>query len=247
MLSLCLVCDAPDVERAVRAGCPPPHRIETFSREDLVDRQHTLSEYGHGIVQAASDADAVLVDWEFEAAPAINTLCFHIRRSLRAPVLMLCRGDQDVQVAAIAAGADDALPLPVTASLLQAKVLSYRRLVQAAQQAGEGQGKAASRPHVVRHFGSLRLDQTAHRFFIGETEVELTPREFALLAFFLEHAGALCRRDQILDQVWGINFDIGTNMVDVYTYFLRRKLEAHGLKDMIQTVRGQGYRLVLPT
>ena len=134
----------------------------------------------------------------------------------------------------------------MTAALLQAKVLSYRRLVQAAQQTAGGTNGADALPHEVQRFGALRLNRTAHRFFIGESEIELTPREFALLAFFLEHANRLCRRDQILDHVWGLHFDTGTNMVDVYTYFLRRKLEAHGLKDMIQTVRGHGYRLVLP-
>ena len=79
-----------------------------------------------------------------------------------------------------------------------------------------------------------------------DQEVDLTPREFALLSYLVAHADALVTRDQILDAVWGIDFDTGTNMVDVYMYFLRKKLEAYQLKEMIQTVRGRGYRLVEP-
>lgn len=250
-LALCLVCSDPSVEAAVRACCPPPHEITTFSRRTLVDGKNVLSSQGEAVVHAAASADAVLIDWSLDEAPAINTLCFRIRRSVLTPALMLCRGDEDVQAACLAAGADDALALPLHPPHLCAKVLAYRRLVQAAQDARPlppertPGGLKATTPE-TRRFGDLRLDWAAHRFFVRDEEVELTPREFALLDFLIGQAGALCTRGQILDRVWGLNFDTGTNMVDVYVYFLRKKLEAHGLEGIIQTVRGHGYRLVLP-
>lgn len=91
--------------------------------------------------------------------------------------------------------------------------------------------------------GPLRLDQAAYRFLIDDEEVELTPKEFDLLFYLMGRCGEACTRDEILDAVWGIDFDTGTNMVDGYIYFLRKKLDVHGLKGMIKTVRGRGYRL----
>ena len=84
------------------------------------------------------------------------------------------------------------------------------------------------------------------RLFVNDQEVQLTPREYSLLDFLLQRHDELCSRDEILARVWGINFDTGTNMVDVYIYFLRRKLTAHGFGGEIHTVRGYGYRLDAP-
>jgi DNA-binding response OmpR family regulator len=247
-LPFSLVCDDPVIEAAVRASCSPPHQVDVFSSARLVNAQHTLSDHGAAIVEAAASSLALLVHWDFEAAPALNTLCFHVRSKVAVPVFMLCRGDQETLAACIAAGADDALTFPLYLPYLHAKVLSYHRLVQAAQEASrpEASDAAPTTKHATSRFGDLELDHTAHRFFIRDAEVPLTPREFALLQFLIERRDALCTREQILDRVWGITFDTGTNMVDVYMYFLRKKLEAHGLKNMIETVRGQGYRLVLP-
>lgn len=246
-LTLVLVCDDPLVEAVVRASCPPPHRVACFARREIVNRQRTISDHGLDIVRAASGADVVLIDWALEEAPAINTLCFHVRRDLLAPVLVLCREGPEAMAACVAAGGDDALTFPLSLPYVQAKVLAYRRLIQAVRQHDETAGRAVSASpegdRAVRRFGALRLDPAAHRFYVREEEVPLTPREFALLDYLIAHAGALCTRDQILDAVWGITFDTGTNMVDVYMHFLRKKLEAYGLDGMIQTVRGHGYRL----
>lgn len=97
--------------------------------------------------------------------------------------------------------------------------------------------------HDICQVGDLRLDRTAYRFHVRNEEVDLTPKEFELLSFLMEHAEKVCSRDEILDEVWGIDFETGTNMVEVYMHFLRKKLEAYGLNGMIQTVRGRGYRL----
>lgn len=230
------------MEAAVRISCSPPCHIDVFAPRPLVNERNELSEHGRGIVEAAAAADAVLAVWGMDEAPAFNTLCYHVRRSANAPVIALTRGEPEAAVASVAAGADDAVSFPLSLALLQAKVLAYRRLVDACREARA----PADGQHALRRFGDLRLDLTAHRFFVRDEEVELTPREFALLRYLVDHAEALCTRDEILDSVWGIDFDTGTNMVDVYTYFLRRKLEAYDLKGMIQTVRGHGYRLSLP-
>ena len=91
--------------------------------------------------------------------------------------------------------------------------------------------------------GRLKIDDRAHKFFLDDKEILLTNREYALLRYLMVHTDEARSRDQILSDVWGINFETGTNMVDVYMYFLRRKLESHGLKNVIETIRGFGYRL----
>lgn len=249
-MHICLVSDDPVIESAVRVSAPPPHRVTLLSREGLVNDQNTLSSHGQAVVDASAEADVVLVAWDLERAPEINTLCYHMRRALKAPVVALCRQGSDESVAAIAAGADDAATFPLSLPALRARAVSYHRLVTAARAAGAPEetpgdeaDPLAEAGHEVLRFDELRLDRTAHRFHIGVQEVELTPREFALLEHLIENAGTALTRDQILNAVWGINFDTGTNMVDVYMYFLRRKLEAHGIRGIIQTVRGFGYRL----
>jgi len=225
----------------LRLSCPAPIALTFFENDRLITDQGLLSEHGHSIVNGSETADVVLMEWQFEIAPELNTLCFHIRKRLSAPIVMVCPTETST-VEAIAAGADDAITLPLSLSWLQAQILAYRRLVSAARE--ELQTGQASRD--VRRFDALKLDHSAHRAFIRDQEVELTPREFALLSYLIDHAEELRTRDQILAAVWGINFDTGTNMVDVYMYFLRRKLEAFGLSGVIQTVRGHGYRLVRP-
>jgi DNA-binding response OmpR family regulator len=249
LLRVCLICQDEAVTAAVQASLPLPHRLTVFSPEGLVDAHSQLSAYGSTIIEAAEDADVVLIQWDLKKAPIINTVCYHIRRRMLAPVLILCRGYPDELVAAVAAGGDDAVTFPLFPAQLGAKALSYRRLVAAVQatpRAALEPAEGGGPPHLVQSFGTLQLDHSAHRLYANNTPISLTPREFALLAYLIAQAGRLCTRDQILNHVWGLDFDTGTNMVDVYMYFLRKKLVAHGLASMIQTVRGHGYRLVEP-
>lgn len=245
-LSLVLVCDDDLVASTVRMSCGPPHAVTRFPLAGVTGPQHTLAEAGGAIVEAARTAEIVLVEWQMERAPVINTLCYHVRRALLAPVVMLCRSGGEEQTAAIAAGADAAVTFPLYLPLLRAHALAYHRLASAARAAAPPTASSERTDDDAHAFGPLRLNRTTHRFYVREAEVELTPREFALIGDLIAHADTLCTRDQLLDRVWGINFDTGTNMVDVYMYFLRRKLEAHGVTGMIQTVRGHGYRLILP-
>jgi DNA-binding response OmpR family regulator len=90
--------------------------------------------------------------------------------------------------------------------------------------------------------GALALDLARHRASIGGSSAMLSARETSLLAAFMRHAGEVLSRDQLLRQVWEIEFDPGSNVVDVYVGALRRKLGAH----VIETIRGRGYRLPVP-
>ena len=87
--------------------------------------------------------------------------------------------------------------------------------------------------------GDLRLDPATKRAWRAGTELHLSPKEFALLEFFLRHPGRVLTRSQIIEAVWDFAYDGGSNVVDQYVNYLRRKIGRHD----IETVRGMGYRL----
>lgn len=86
--------------------------------------------------------------------------------------------------------------------------------------------------------GDIRLDVRSRRAYVGDREVELSAREFALAEMLIRHRGQVLSREQLLSHVWGYDFDPGSNVVDVYVGYLRKKLGA----DLVSTVRGVGYR-----
>jgi two-component system response regulator MprA len=96
---------------------------------------------------------------------------------------------------------------------------------------------------MVLRFEDLSLSPQTREVRRGDRSIELTKIEFDLLELFLQHPRQVLTRDQILDLVWGYNFDSGTNSLAVYIGYLRRKLEEGGELRLIQTVRGVGYAL----
>ncbi len=157
---------------------------------------------------------------------------FAVLRALRAercavPVVVLTARDsvQDT-VAGLEGGADDYMAKPFRFEELLARV----RL----RLAGARQGEVT-----VLTAGDLSLDLRTRRASVGGRTVDLSAREFALAETFLRHPGQVLAREQLLSHVWGYDFDPGSNVVDVYVRYLRRKLGA----DRIETVRGMGYRL----
>jgi two-component system OmpR family response regulator len=92
--------------------------------------------------------------------------------------------------------------------------------------------------------GDLRLDPAGRRAWRGETELELSSREFALLEFLLRHAGEVVTRTMILEHVWDVAFDPVSNVVDQYVAYLRRKIDRPFEVEQLETVRGAGYRLL---
>ena len=158
---------------------------------------------------------------------------FSVLRRLRAervelPVIILtARNDTADTVAGLEGGADDYVRKPFAFDEVLARVRLRLR--------------TESRPEpTVLRAGDLSLDLRTRRAQSGDVVVELTTREFALAEVFLRHPDQVLTREQLLSQVWGFDFDPGSNVVDVYVRHLRRKLG----EDRIQTVRGAGYRLV---
>jgi two-component system, OmpR family, response regulator len=161
---------------------------------------------------------------------------FELCRKLRAagdwtPVLMLTARDAvDDRVRGLDAGADDYLVKPFSLRELSARLRALARRDDRA------------RP-VVLSEGDLRLDPAAKRAWRGSTELQLSPKEFALLELFLRHPGSVLTRSQIIDAAWDFAYEGTSNVVDQYVTYLRRKIDAPFGRHDIETVRGMGYRL----
>jgi DNA-binding response OmpR family regulator len=150
-------------------------------------------------------------------------------RGERMPVIILtARGGLAETVAGLEGGADDYMTKPFSFEELLARVKARLR------------DPSASDANELTA-GDIVLDLRTRRLKVGVSVVELSAKEFTMAETFLRHAGQVLSRQQLLSNVWGYDFDPGSNVVDVYVGYLRRKLG----KDRIETVRGMGYRLVV--
>jgi two-component system OmpR family response regulator len=134
------------------------------------------------------------------------------------------------RVRGLDAGADDYLVKPFSLLELAARLRALARR------------DGRSRPVILAE-GDLRLDPPAKRAWRAGTELRLTPKEFALLEFFLAHPGQVLTRSQIIEAVWDFAYDGGSNVVDQYVKYLRCKIDAPFGRHDIETARGMGYRL----
>jgi len=187
-----------------------------------------LAEDGaEGLETALSGAaDLVLLDIGLPTMDGFEVLRELRARDTSTPVIMLtARSSTRDTVEGLDAGANDYVAKPFTFDELLARVRSRLR------EAGPPTG-------VLISHGNITLDVLSRRASVDGADVELSAREFALAEQFLRHAGTILTREQLLSSVWGLDFDPGSNVVDVYVRYLRGKLGVHH----IVTVRGAGYR-----
>jgi DNA-binding response OmpR family regulator len=206
-------------------------RIVSFLEKGLRAHGFTTVAVGDGTSGAAlardEAFDLVVLDIGLPGMDGFEVLRTIRGRGERVPVIVLtARDGVDDTVAGLEQGADDYVTKPFRFEELLARI----RLRLRDDDAGES---------TVLTAGRVSLDLRTRRASVGGTPVELTAREFSLLATFLRNAGQVLSREQLLSNVWGYDFDPGSNVVDVYVRYLRRKLG----EDVIETVRGMGYRL----
>ncbi len=180
------------------------------------------------------DYDAVVLDVMLPGADGFE-VCRRLRESGRwAPILMLTARDAvDDRIRGLDAGADDYLPKPFSFGELAARL---RALIRRG---------ATDRPTVLAA-GDLRLDPASRRAWRGEDELALSTKEFALLELFLRHPDQVLSRTTILEHVWDFAYDGVSNVIDQYVSYLRRKIDKPYGSEMLETVRGAGYRLRAP-
>ena len=183
------------------------------------------------VLAGASDYDAVVLDVMLPGIDGFET-CRQIRRNgIRAPVLMLtARNALDDRVAGLDGGADDYMVKPFAFAELLARLRALAR-------------RGAVERSAVIAVGDLRLDPGTHEVWRGETEIELSNKEFRLLETFMRHAGYVLSRTQLLEQAWEYDSTRRSNVVEVYIHYLRRKIDVPFGTASLETIRGAGYRL----
>ncbi len=181
------------------------------------------------------DVDLVLLDLTLPGVDGLSILSTWRANRLGAPVIVLtARDETSDKVRGLDAGAHDYVTKPFAFDELLARVRAALRTAD----------QRSSTELVV---DDLRLDLLTKLAWRGGRRIELAPKEWALLELFMRHPDQVLSRPQILSRVWDYEFDPGTNVVDVYVGYLRRKLNQPGLGRLIQTVRGAGYRLREPS
>ena len=191
--------------------------------QDAVDARHAVS---------STPYDVVVCDVGLPGPESGLDWCRWLRaEGMWTPVLMLtARTDVSDRIAGLDCGADDYLGKPFAFGELAARLRALLRR-------GE-----TERPTVLRN-GELVLDPASHEAHWSGNPVTLSPREFALLDYFMRRPGDVLRRSEILDHVWDYAYDGTSNVVDVYVRYLRTRLADAGAPELLETVRGVGYRL----
>ncbi len=204
--------------------------------------RQALGEEGHA-VDVAADGDA---GWDLTWSGDYDVLVLDIMlprrdglsvlRALRnagrtTPVLVVsARSAIEARVQGLDAGADDYLAKPFAIEELLARVRALMR-------------RAAGAPPGVLRVGDLTLDARTRRARRGDREIELTQKEYALLDYFMRRPGHVLSRSSIAEHVWNLDYDFGSNVIDVYVNYLRQKVDAPFPVKLIHTVRGVGYTL----
>ena len=206
-------------------------RLATFLEKGLRASGFTTTTVGDGVsaqeLASDTDFDLLILDLTLPRKDGLEVLRELRASGERIPVIVLtARGDPHERVEGLETGANDYIAKPFHFEELVARVRVQLR--------GDDQASEATQLRV----GELALDlRTRWASIAGET-VELSAREFELLRTFLQHPNQVLSREQLLARVWGYDYDPGSNVVDVYVGYLRRKLG----QDRFETVRGVGYR-----
>ena len=174
--------------------------------------------------------DLILLDL---GLPIIDGLevCRQVRAWSQVPIIVLTvRDAEQDKVAALDLGADDYLTKPFAFQELVARVRALLRR------------RTESEPAVLR-IDDLRLDPARRTVTRGDEKIDLTPREFALLDYFMRNPGRVLTRTMIAEHVWDYSFDTSTNVIDVYVNYLRKKIDSGREPKLLHTIRGVGYVL----
>ncbi|GMV51880.1 response regulator transcription factor [Nitrospirales bacterium NOB] len=175
--------------------------------------------------------DLIMIDLMIPSLPGLEVLTRLRRAKIQTPVLILtAQSKVDQRVKGLDAGADDYLTKPFAIDELLARVRALLR-----------RGPAES-PGVLQ-VDDLVLNPATREVTRGGQRIDLTVKEYALLEYFMRHAGRVLTRPMISDHVWNQDFDTFTNVIDVYVNYLRNKIDRGRSKKLIHTIRGSGYML----
>jgi heavy metal response regulator len=210
-------------------------KVASFIRKGLTEEGYAVDVIHDGENGLAMGLDRlhdiIVLDVMLPQKPGFQVLRELRQAKVTTPVLLLTARDTvEDKVQGLDAGADDYLTKPFAFAELLARVRALLR-----------RAKTAQTP--VLRVADLTLDPAARTVRRGEEAIPLTNREFALLEYFLRNPGRVLTRTMIAEHVWDYSFDPGTNVIDVYVNYLRKKIDAGRESRLIHTVRGVGYVL----
>ncbi len=185
--------------------------------------------------QAMSNSyDAIVLDVMLPGKSGLEILKMVRAGQNNVPIIIItARGETEDRIEGLDLGADDYLPKPFFVEELIARLRAIWR-------------RSSETGMSVLNVGTLSANLMTREVVRSGRQIEMTPKEFSLLAFLMRAPGRVLTRTQILEQVWGYHFDPGTNLVDVYIRRLRSKIDFEGEIPLIETLRGVGYRMQDP-
>ena len=210
-------------------------KVASFIRKGLTEEGYAVDLASDGETGLAMGLDrlhdVIVLDVMLPGKPGFQVVRELRQAKVTTPVLLLtAREAVEDKVQGLDAGADDYLTKPFAFAELLARIRALLR-----------RGTAARAP--VFQVADLTLDPATRTVMRGGEAVSLTHREFALLEYLMRNAGRVLTRTMIAEHVWDYSFDSGTNVIDVYVNYLRKKIDAGRERKLIHTVRGVGYVL----
>ncbi len=208
--------------------------IANFIRQGLEEEGFAVDVAENGTLglerALSNEYDLLILDWMLPGMSGID-ICRHLRKKDNpAPIIFLTAKDTTVDtVFALEAGASDYIKKPFEFDELVARIRVQLR--------------STTHEPAALSAGTIVLDPDTHSVRRANHEIPLTPKEFSLLEFLLRNKGKVCTRTRIIEHVWDIHFDSDTSVIDVYINYLRKKLDDGSGKQIIETVRGVGYRI----
>jgi heavy metal response regulator len=210
-------------------------KIASFIKRGLSEEGYSVDiayDGLEGLDKAMSSVyDIVIIDIMLPKMDGIE-LCSYLRKKgFNNPILILTARDRvEDKVKGLDSGANDYLTKPFAFEELLARLRALTR-------------KSNNQAKTNIKIADLEIDLISHKVKRGGKEIPLTVKEFALLEFLAYRAGSIVTRNMISEHVWDINFDTGTNVIDVYVNYLRKKIDSNSDKKLIHTIRGRGYML----
>jgi heavy metal response regulator len=210
-------------------------KVASFIKKGLEEEGYAVDvavDGEEGLVMALTRVhDLIILDIRLPRRDGLRVLQALRHDGVTAPVLLLTvRATIEDKVLGLDAGADDYLTKPFAFQELVARVRALLRR------------RAEGEPTVL-HIGDLTLDPARRTVTRGDEKIDLTPREFALLDYFIRNPGRVLTRTMIAEHVWDYSFDTSTNVIDVYVNYLRKKVDAGREPKLLHTMRGVGYVL----
>ena len=210
-------------------------KVASFIKRGLEEEKYIVETAADGEagLHLATEAqfDAIVLDVMLPKMDGFGVLKAIREKGLATPVIMLtARGDTENRVQGLDLGADDYLAKPFHFEELAARLRSILR-------------RSSTEKTTKLQVGDLTLDLVTHFAYLDGNEIELTTKEYALLEYLMRNKGRILSRSMIMQAVWKHNFDPESNIIDVYIKRIRQKVERPDKAQMVQSIRGVGYRM----